>query len=51
MRTSVPGPDRPVRRPRRLLVFLGFPLLWLISTAFKSPRELTKIEPTLFPTD
>jgi multiple sugar transport system permease protein len=33
------------------VVFLGFPLLWLFSTAFKSPSELTKLTPTLFPTD
>ena len=33
------------------MVFLGFPLLWLFSTAFKSPSELTKLTPTVFPTD
>lgn len=33
------------------VVFLGFPLLWLFSTAFKSPAELTKLTPTVFPTD
>jgi multiple sugar transport system permease protein len=32
------------------ICFLGFPLLWLVTTAFKSPRELTTINPTLFPT-
>jgi multiple sugar transport system permease protein len=31
------------------IVFLGFPLLWLFSTAFKSPQELTTLSPTLFP--
>ncbi|MCX4814691.1 carbohydrate ABC transporter permease [Streptomyces sp. NBC_01239] len=31
------------------LVFLGFPLLWLISTAFKSPRELGSLHPTWVP--
>ncbi len=31
------------------LVFLGFPLLWLISTAFKSPRELGSLHPTWMP--
>ncbi|MER6209415.1 carbohydrate ABC transporter permease [Streptomyces sp. NPDC001642] len=31
------------------LVFLGFPLLWLISTAFKSPRELGSLHPTWIP--
>ncbi|MDQ2781268.1 MAG: carbohydrate ABC transporter permease [Actinomycetota bacterium] len=33
------------------VVFLGFPLLWLFSTAFKSPFELTKLAPTVLPTD
>jgi len=31
------------------LVFLAFPLLWLISTAFKSPRELGSLHPTWIP--
>ncbi|MEJ7650888.1 MAG: carbohydrate ABC transporter permease [Nakamurella sp.] len=31
------------------IVFLGFPLLWLFSTAFKSPREVISLEPTLLP--
>jgi multiple sugar transport system permease protein len=31
------------------LVFLGFPLLWLISTSLKSPREFASITPSLFP--
>ncbi|MCX4727187.1 carbohydrate ABC transporter permease [Streptomyces sp. NPDC090052] len=31
------------------LVFLAFPLLWLVSTAFKSPRELGSISPTWLP--
>ena len=26
------------------LVFLGFPLLWLVSTAFKSPQELASLD-------
>lgn len=33
------------------IVFLGFPLLWLFSTAFKPPRELVTLNPTLFPVD
>lgn len=33
------------------VVFLGFPLLWLFSTAFKSPAELTQLTPTVFPTE
>ncbi|MEV0095618.1 carbohydrate ABC transporter permease [Streptomyces sp. NPDC050738] len=31
------------------LVFLAFPLLWLLSTAFKSPQELGSIDPTWLP--
>lgn len=31
------------------LVFLAFPLLWLISTSFKSPQELGRIDPTWIP--
>jgi multiple sugar transport system permease protein len=31
------------------LVFLGFPLLWLISTSLKSPREFASITPSLWP--
>ncbi|MEU1164507.1 carbohydrate ABC transporter permease [Streptomyces sp. NPDC005921] len=31
------------------LVFLAFPLLWLLSTAFKSPQELGSLHPTWIP--
>ncbi|MEU9406957.1 carbohydrate ABC transporter permease [Streptomyces sp. NPDC048281] len=31
------------------LVFLAFPLLWLLSTAFKSPQELSSLHPTWIP--
>ncbi|WP_052850240.1 carbohydrate ABC transporter permease [Streptomyces avicenniae] len=31
------------------LAFLAFPLLWLISTSFKSPQELGSIDPTWIP--
>ncbi|MEU5086252.1 carbohydrate ABC transporter permease [Streptomyces sp. NPDC021356] len=31
------------------LVFLAFPLLWLLSTAFKPPRELADLHPTWVP--
>jgi ABC-type glycerol-3-phosphate transport system permease component len=31
------------------LVFLAFPLLWLVSTAFKSPQELGSLHPTWLP--
>ncbi|MEV4969751.1 carbohydrate ABC transporter permease [Streptomyces scopuliridis] len=33
------------------LVFLAFPLLWLVSTSFKSPQELGSIDPTWLPVD
>ncbi|MEU7719344.1 carbohydrate ABC transporter permease [Streptomyces tibetensis] len=33
------------------LVFLAFPFLWLVSTAFKSPRELGSLHPTWTPKD
>jgi ABC-type glycerol-3-phosphate transport system permease component len=33
------------------LVFLAFPLLWLLSTSFKSPQELGRIDPTWLPQD
>lgn len=31
------------------LVFLGFPLLWLISSSLKSPREFASISPSILP--
>ncbi|WP_432938154.1 carbohydrate ABC transporter permease [Kribbella sp. CA-253562] len=31
------------------LVFLGFPLVWLISSSLKSPREFATIDPTFLP--
>lgn len=31
------------------LVFLGFPLLWLLSISFKGPQELASISPHLIP--
>jgi multiple sugar transport system permease protein len=33
------------------LVFLAFPFLWLLSTAFKPPRELGILHPTWIPED
>ncbi|MFF3942235.1 carbohydrate ABC transporter permease [Streptomyces phaeofaciens] len=33
------------------LVLLAFPLLWLLSTAFKPPRELGSLHPTWIPED
>jgi multiple sugar transport system permease protein len=29
--------------------FLGFPLLWMLSTSFKGPQELVRLHPTLIP--
>ncbi|MGH3310959.1 MAG: carbohydrate ABC transporter permease [Streptomyces sp.] len=31
------------------LVFLAFPLFWLVSTAFKAPQELGSVDPTWLP--
>ncbi|MCB5906640.1 carbohydrate ABC transporter permease [Streptomyces pinistramenti] len=31
------------------LLFLAFPFLWLLSTAFKPPRELARVHPTWIP--
>ena len=31
------------------MVFLGFPLLWLILVAFKTPQELNSPNPTFLP--
>ncbi|HEV7708155.1 MAG TPA: carbohydrate ABC transporter permease [Asanoa sp.] len=31
------------------LIFLGFPLLWMFSTAFKGSRELLELHPSLWP--
>ncbi|MEW2402950.1 carbohydrate ABC transporter permease [Streptomyces sp. NPDC046862] len=33
------------------LLFLAFPFLWLVSTAFKPPRELGSLHPTWIPKD
>jgi multiple sugar transport system permease protein len=33
------------------LVFLAFPFVWLLSTAFKPPRELSSLHPTWLPED
>lgn len=31
------------------LVFLGFPLVWMLSTSLKPPREMAELHPTLIP--
>jgi len=33
------------------LLFLGFPLLWMLSMSFKGPRELVQLYPSLIPGD
>ncbi|MBB5936099.1 multiple sugar transport system permease protein [Streptomyces zagrosensis] len=61
-RHRCPRPGAPRLGPRRraartgqylallcYLVFLAFPLLWLISTAFKPPAELATLHPTWLP--
>ncbi|MCL7377762.1 carbohydrate ABC transporter permease [Streptomyces sp. 35G-GA-8] len=58
--TSAPPKVRALRAAGRtgqyvallgFLVFLAFPLLWLLSTSFKSPQELGSINPTWLPVD
>ena len=31
------------------ILFLGFPLLWMLSMSFKGPRELVQLYPSLHP--
>jgi multiple sugar transport system permease protein len=33
------------------LLFLGFPLLWMLSVSFKGPRELVELHPHLIPSE
>ncbi|WP_030313611.1 carbohydrate ABC transporter permease [Streptomyces sp. NRRL B-3229] len=51
MRTSTAGRVGQYAALLGYLVFLAFPFLWLISTAFKSPRELGSLHPTWIPRD
>ena len=51
MRTSTPVRVLQYIALVGFVIFLGFPLLWLFSTAFKSPFELTRLNPTVLPTD
>ncbi len=51
MKTSVPVRVFQYIALFAFVIFLGFPLFWLLSTAFKSPAELTTLNPTLLPTD
>ncbi|NUS30011.1 MAG: carbohydrate ABC transporter permease [Streptomyces sp.] len=51
MRTSITGRVGQYVALLAYLVFLAFPFLWLISIAFKSPRELGSLHPTWIPRD
>ncbi|MZD10145.1 ABC transporter permease subunit [Streptomyces sp. SID5785] len=51
MRTSKPARAGQYLALLGYLVFLAFPFLWLISTAFKPPRELASLHPTWIPKD
>ncbi|MGW2560428.1 carbohydrate ABC transporter permease [Streptomyces sp. NPDC001514] len=49
MRTSRAGRAGRYAALLGYLVFLAFPFLWLVSTAFKPPRELGSLHPTWIP--
>ncbi|MFC7895696.1 carbohydrate ABC transporter permease [Streptomyces sp. NPDC057381] len=49
MRTSAPARVGQYAALLAYLVFLAFPFLWLISTAFKPPQELGSLHPTWIP--
>ncbi|MER7407481.1 carbohydrate ABC transporter permease [Streptomyces sp. NPDC000070] len=51
MRTSRPARVGQYTALLAYLVFLAFPFLWLLSTAFKPPRELGSLHPTWIPND
>ena len=51
MRTSAPARLGQYTALLAYLVFLAFPFLWLVSTAFKPPRELGSLHPTWIPED
>ncbi|MEU0386304.1 carbohydrate ABC transporter permease [Streptomyces chartreusis] len=51
MRTSTPARVGQYTALLAYLVFLAFPFLWLLSTAFKPPRELGSLHPTWIPKD
>ncbi|MER6180311.1 carbohydrate ABC transporter permease [Streptomyces sp. NPDC001652] len=51
MRTSTAGRVGQYAALLAYLVFLAFPFLWLLSTAFKAPRELGSLHPTWIPED
>ncbi|GAA2236517.1 carbohydrate ABC transporter permease [Streptomyces indiaensis] len=49
MRTALPARAGRYAALLAYLVFLAFPFLWLVSTAFKPPRELGSLHPTWIP--
>jgi multiple sugar transport system permease protein len=49
VRTSRPARAGQYTALLAYLVFLAFPFLWLVSTAFKPPRELGSLHPTWIP--
>ncbi|MEV0091440.1 carbohydrate ABC transporter permease [Streptomyces sp. NPDC050738] len=51
MRTSKPARAGQYVALLCYLVFIAFPFAWLISTAFKPPRELATLHPTWIPKD
>ncbi|MFF5308962.1 carbohydrate ABC transporter permease [Streptomyces massasporeus] len=51
MRTSTPARAGQYIALLAYLVFLAFPFFWLVSTAFKPPRELGSLHPTWIPKD
>jgi multiple sugar transport system permease protein len=51
VRTSRPARAGQYTALLAYLVFLAFPFLWLVSTAFKPPRELGSLHPTWIPKD
>ncbi|CAM5502526.1 carbohydrate ABC transporter permease [Streptomyces fumanus] len=51
MRTPAPARAAQYLALLAYLVFLAFPFLWLLSTAFKPPRELGSAHPTWIPED
>ncbi|MFF7484711.1 carbohydrate ABC transporter permease [Streptomyces luteogriseus] len=51
MRTGTPARVGQYTALLAYLVFLAFPFLWLVSTAFKPPRELGSLHPTWIPKD
>ncbi|MGC0206860.1 carbohydrate ABC transporter permease [Streptomyces levis] len=51
MRTGIPARVGQYTALLAYLVFLALPFIWLLSTAFKPPRELGSLHPTWLPKD